>query len=1094
VLIAAFAMAARVKTWDDAARLLLGGIGTSAAVRWYSGDLKQHKSARIRRCPASPHDLEIVVCQQRSRRESGRGSSKGVFGQASAGWSWLKKQAGKSPHHSGNNSQERGVHSENSRASSGSSSQMPHPTASVATSEGRGGGSAGGHRRTTDMGGIVRSHEAGRATVGAIEQSGTADTGLPPSPLTHNALAMWTDSWQEGGEGGEEMSQQRIKGYLRHAADLARQHCAHSPDRAVSSQCASLAPDEAGGGISGGGASSASSVGAGGGGSSSDGDALAYASDDAASDAAGWKKKVKKAARRVVKEVSVVMGADKAEGPQLSRSTLHGKTAGVGVQLARGQEGTVVVADVAPWIWAGKHGLAFPLSVGDVVTHVDDKKLAKGVSEEEAHRLLQGEQGTWVTLQLAGPSLGQVDMVMMDINGCTETSKEKRYLAGHRHRYTIQLMRLHPPAGPASVARSPGAAPALLPARQDGQVSGRASAGHEGMASLPAGFERLAPAGSLGANGHGHDAARATVLLENAVAGMHHATARMSGKSDCPSALSVGVESSKHTAVGGKERGLEALRERAREKDLLEERSGQMGVKGRRRRERTGLMAGLKMKGGLLRKMGALCSSAGACGAVDDTDVRVRDWVWNEEDEEEFLRDENFESKGSPRKGAVARFLKRATTDRGRTGGSDGGAVQREMSVKAIKSRGSVFRQESDGIGEMSFAGFPAEGGGQVEVSDYSEEDDSEDEEELARAIADFPAERPHEIDLRVGQVVVVLTRHESGWWEGCLASGEGRTGWFPSNHVQILPRAPRAKRKKEPSASAPVVVGTSAAEDPASFMPGLDYREASWADDAHDKRLNADNIDYKEASWAAFPRPAMADDMDSLGAHQVPCPADQYSEDSDNTYDEESKDGEDIDKGGREGEIGWLQQDLFLQTEASSDSLPVPVGSLRGSARGVGWGTELTAVEEGEANGVWRYCPRFVSLVCLVSKSVTLHLSNRVQVSDVSGNVDSSPDDLANEDAKGKGCSETGKATESGFVGLSGGSLREFSRSSMASISSAQSVRSGSVEDEDVKEDETILHEWGQGRLYEWMVSIDLELYAEALQIRSINGNFETW
>lgn len=88
-------MAARVKTWDDAARLLLGSIGTSGAVRWYSGDLKQHKSARIRRSPASPHDLEIVVCQQRSRRESGRGSSKSVLGQASAGWNWLKKQAGK---------------------------------------------------------------------------------------------------------------------------------------------------------------------------------------------------------------------------------------------------------------------------------------------------------------------------------------------------------------------------------------------------------------------------------------------------------------------------------------------------------------------------------------------------------------------------------------------------------------------------------------------------------------------------------------------------------------------------------------------------------------------------------------------------------------------------------------------------------------------------------------------------------------------------------------------------------------------------------------------------------------------------------------
>ena len=62
----------RLKTWDDAARLLLGSVGTSAAVAWHSQALGQHKSARLRRAPASPLDLEVLMCQQRERRSGSR--------------------------------------------------------------------------------------------------------------------------------------------------------------------------------------------------------------------------------------------------------------------------------------------------------------------------------------------------------------------------------------------------------------------------------------------------------------------------------------------------------------------------------------------------------------------------------------------------------------------------------------------------------------------------------------------------------------------------------------------------------------------------------------------------------------------------------------------------------------------------------------------------------------------------------------------------------------------------------------------------------------------------------------------------------------
>ena len=85
----------RIVSWDDAARLLLGGVGTSAAVRWHCASANQQKSARMRRVAASSYDLQILAYQQRQRRRSNRGAAeKGVFKQLSSGMKWLKKQAG----------------------------------------------------------------------------------------------------------------------------------------------------------------------------------------------------------------------------------------------------------------------------------------------------------------------------------------------------------------------------------------------------------------------------------------------------------------------------------------------------------------------------------------------------------------------------------------------------------------------------------------------------------------------------------------------------------------------------------------------------------------------------------------------------------------------------------------------------------------------------------------------------------------------------------------------------------------------------------------------------------------------------------------
>jgi len=392
----------RVKTWDDAARLLLGGVGSSGSVRWHSATAQQHVSARIRRMAASPHDLEILVCQQRQRREgNSRGSSKGVLGQASAGWNWLKKQAGKEPSKQAqppNNqvSKEKGLLSSSRRERSNRSSQQGHERTRLAHQSERGsvrasvsGGKSAWEDRSNQRpfgeDAIMRprvevdlhlySHsDGGRdaaqahtcthththahtsgASAQSVASSRAPTVGFTPSelsPLTHNALAMWTGSWQEQGwaqgGGGGSSSHERVvgSGYLKHAVDLARdserlasrQHSLLDPEKSMLSVHSSVRSSTRGESEWSEESDMGDGVGSEGGGGKG-----------------GWKKKVKRAMGRVVKEVSVVMGADKTHGLQLSRSTLQGKTAGVGVALARGAKTCVVIADVTPWIWVCYH-------------------------------------------------------------------------------------------------------------------------------------------------------------------------------------------------------------------------------------------------------------------------------------------------------------------------------------------------------------------------------------------------------------------------------------------------------------------------------------------------------------------------------------------------------------------------------------------------------------------------------------------------------------------------------------------------------------------------------------------------------------------
>lgn len=59
----------------------------------------------------------------------------------------------------------------------------------------------------------------------------------------------------------------------------------------------------------------------------------------------------------------------------------------------------------------------------------------------------------------------------------------------------------------------------------------------------------------------------------------------------------------------------------------------------------------------------------------------------------------------------------------------------------------------------------------------------NEPPEEYVLAMHDFAPQDPNAtcLSFRAGQVLRVLNRDPSGWWDGEL---DGKRGWFPSNYV----------------------------------------------------------------------------------------------------------------------------------------------------------------------------------------------------------------------------------------------------------------------------------------------------------------------
>jgi len=56
----------------------------------------------------------------------------------------------------------------------------------------------------------------------------------------------------------------------------------------------------------------------------------------------------------------------------------------------------------------------------------------------------------------------------------------------------------------------------------------------------------------------------------------------------------------------------------------------------------------------------------------------------------------------------------------------------------------------------------------------------------LVKAVYKFKGTNNDELKFKKGDVITVTQKEEGGWWEGTL---DARTGWFPSNYVEELPR-----------------------------------------------------------------------------------------------------------------------------------------------------------------------------------------------------------------------------------------------------------------------------------------------------------------
>ncbi|KAL8960569.1 MAG: hypothetical protein Q9193_002752 [Seirophora villosa] len=115
------------------------------------------------------------------------------------------------------------------------------------------------------------------------------------------------------------------------------------------------------------------------------------------------------------------------------------------------------------------------------------------------------------------------------------------------------------------------------------------------------------------------------------------------------------------------------------------------------------------------------------------------------------------------------------------------------------------------------------------------------------RALYDYNADDRTSLSFRQGDIIEVLTRLESGWWDGML---RGVRGWFPSNYCAIVsaPDDAALRRSQEPTS------GLDAAAESGTEDDYEDYEvEADSNGPSTQNGLPADTADDHEQEEAAF-------------------------------------------------------------------------------------------------------------------------------------------------------------------------------------------------------------------------------------------------
>jgi son of sevenless-like protein len=128
----------------------------------------------------------------------------------------------------------------------------------------------------------------------------------------------------------------------------------------------------------------------------------------------------------------------------------------------------------------------------------------------------------------------------------------------------------------------------------------------------------------------------------------------------------------------------------------------------------------------------------------------------------------------------------------------------------------------------------------------------------FCRALYDYDAQDPSALSFRRNDIIEILTRQPSGWWDGLL--GDER-GWFPSNYVVIISDEEaeyafaQAEIEAQTAAVAQIQQQPVLANDPPAPFRGIQPEQEEWLNnelgqgtsnhDAHDVKQNGQSSDF---------------------------------------------------------------------------------------------------------------------------------------------------------------------------------------------------------------------------------------------------------